>query len=354
MNNFQEKLRSLRKEKGISQEKLANFLGVTFQAVSKWETGSTMPDITLLPDIANFFSITVDELLCVEAIDQNKLYLEFENKAEKFFRDGKYSEMLDIWLEAYHKLPNDIRVKEKLMSAYYDTDKMKFCREIEELGNEIFAESNDSYYKGQAIREMSVTYAACGNMPLAEKWAEKADMIHHTKEKIASEIHSGHELLQDINFYTFWAFDNLFYMTVKAVCDGILSKNERLETVETSAKLFETLYKNDDAGFETLRQIFRLHMLAAEFSDNEKSAQYHFTRAYKLALKSTEVSEHTLDIPLLWNFKIQNAPCDNFAVVRTMLNELQSREEYLRFKKVDWFCQIIQDLKNVVFSADES
>ena len=86
MNNFQEKLRSLRKEKGISQEKLANFLGVTFQAVSKWETGSAMPDIALLPDIARFFSITVDELLCVETIDQNKLYMEYENKAENHLK----------------------------------------------------------------------------------------------------------------------------------------------------------------------------------------------------------------------------------------------------------------------------
>lgn len=348
MNNFQEKLRSLRKEKGISQEKLANFLGVTFQAVSKWETGSAMPDITLLPDIARFFSVTVDELLCVEAIDQDRLYNEFENKAEKLFRDGKYSEVLDIWREAYHKLPNDIRVKEMLMSAYYDTDKVKFCKEIEKLGNEIFSESNDSYYRGQAIREMSITYASCGNMPLAEKWAAKAGMIHQTKEKISSEIHSGGELLQDISFYTFWAFDGLFYMAVKAACDGTLSKKESYETAETAAKLFEILYKNDDAGFETLRQMFRLHMLAAEYSDDEKTAEYHLKRAYELAVKAANVSEHTLDLPLLWGLKIQGAPSDNFAVVNTMLNELQNVEEYFRFKNTDWFCKIIQEIENII------
>lgn len=353
MNNFQEKLRSLRKEKGISQEKLANFLGVTFQAVSKWETGSAMPDITLLPDIARFFSVTVDEILCVEAIDQDRLYNEFKSKAERLFREGKYSEMLDIWREAYHKLPNDIRVKEMLMSAYYDTDKVKFYREIEELGNEIFAESADSYYRGQAIREMSVTYAACGNMPLAEKWAAKAGMIHQTKEKISSEIHSGSELLQDISFYTFRAFDGLFYMAVKAACDGALSENESFETVETAAILLEALYKNDDAGFETLRQMFRLHMLAAEYSDDEKSTEIHLKRAFELAVKAAKVSEHTLDLPLLWGLELQGAPSDNYAVARTMLNELQSIEGYLRFKNTDWFCKIIQSLKNVICSESE-
>ncbi len=110
--------------------------------------------------------------------------------------------MLEIWQEAYHMLPNNIRVKEMLVSAYYDTDKVKFRKEIEELGNEIFSESTDSYYRGQVIREMAVTYAACGNMPLEEKWAAKAGMIHQIREKILSAIHSGNELLQDISFYT--------------------------------------------------------------------------------------------------------------------------------------------------------
>ncbi|MCH5194068.1 MAG: helix-turn-helix transcriptional regulator [Oscillospiraceae bacterium] len=348
MNNFQEKLKSLRKEKGISQEKLADFLGVTFQAVSKWETGSTMPDITLLPDIARFFGITVDELLCVEAIDKDRLYAEFENKAEKHFRDGRYPEMLEVWQEAYHQLPNDIKVKEMLMSAYYDTDKIRYCKEIEELGNEIFSESTDSYYRGQVIREMSVTYAACRNMPLAEKWAAKAGIVHQVREKILSEIHSGNELLQDISFYTFWSFDNLFYMTVKAVCDGVLSRKESFEMAETAAKLFEVLYKNDEAGFETIRQMFRLHSLAAEYSDNEECAGYHLTRAFELAVRSPEISEHTLGLPLLYSWKIQNAPDNNFSMIETMLNEMQNSKGYSLWRNTVWFCKIMEELEKVI------
>lgn len=47
-------------KKGISQEILANYLNVSFQAVSKWENNNTYPDIMLLPEIAKFFEITVD------------------------------------------------------------------------------------------------------------------------------------------------------------------------------------------------------------------------------------------------------------------------------------------------------
>ena len=57
------KIAELRKEKGTGQQALADVLGVSYQSVSKWETGITMPDITLLPVIAEYFNISVDELL---------------------------------------------------------------------------------------------------------------------------------------------------------------------------------------------------------------------------------------------------------------------------------------------------
>ena len=78
---FSDKLKSLRAEKKVSQEKLAQYLKVSFQAVSKWENGNAYPDITLLPDIARFFGVTIDELLCVELIDENRLFEEYSEKA---------------------------------------------------------------------------------------------------------------------------------------------------------------------------------------------------------------------------------------------------------------------------------
>ena len=53
----------LRKEKGITQEGLAEMLGVSGQAVSKWENDQTCPDISLLPQLAKILGVTVDELL---------------------------------------------------------------------------------------------------------------------------------------------------------------------------------------------------------------------------------------------------------------------------------------------------
>lgn len=61
-----ENIMKLRKQKGITQEELANFLGVTKASVSKWENGQSMPDIILLPEIATYFDVTVDQLMGYE------------------------------------------------------------------------------------------------------------------------------------------------------------------------------------------------------------------------------------------------------------------------------------------------
>lgn len=55
-------IKTLRLAKEVKQEELAEYLGVSFQAVSKWETGASVPDIALLPNLAVFFGVTIDEL----------------------------------------------------------------------------------------------------------------------------------------------------------------------------------------------------------------------------------------------------------------------------------------------------
>ena len=64
-----EKIRNLRKNRNISQEVLSQYLGVTFQAVSKWENGSAMPDVALIPAIASFFEVSTDELFDFNRIE---------------------------------------------------------------------------------------------------------------------------------------------------------------------------------------------------------------------------------------------------------------------------------------------
>lgn len=62
MTKLCENIVNRRKTMGLSQEKLAEKLGVTFQAVSKWENGKSTPDITLLPLLADIFDCSIDEL----------------------------------------------------------------------------------------------------------------------------------------------------------------------------------------------------------------------------------------------------------------------------------------------------
>lgn len=96
MNKFGDFLYKLRKEKGITQSMLADELGVTNKAVSKWETGESMPETSLLLPISRIFDVTVDELLDgkrkSEQIKDNKFADDEEenfNKEKHLFTRGK-------------------------------------------------------------------------------------------------------------------------------------------------------------------------------------------------------------------------------------------------------------------------
>ena len=67
---FHEKLLELRKSRGLTQEELAEALYVSRTAVSKWESGRGYPGIDSLKEISRFFSVTIDELICPQALDK--------------------------------------------------------------------------------------------------------------------------------------------------------------------------------------------------------------------------------------------------------------------------------------------
>ena len=97
--SFADKLIQLRKAKGLSQEDLADSLGVSRQAISRWEQGYTFPDLLNLQKIMKVFGVSADYLICDEYADEgnnddlpapetDKLQSQFDFKANRFLIIG--------------------------------------------------------------------------------------------------------------------------------------------------------------------------------------------------------------------------------------------------------------------------
>ncbi len=114
--NIGKNITAFRKDAGMTQEDLAGQIGVSAQAVSKWETGVSMPDILLLPVIADVFGITVDEIYTGkrEPKEENKPHIGFDVAPE-----AVYQAMIDTMDRAWF---GDVYTKEELLEEYKKND----------------------------------------------------------------------------------------------------------------------------------------------------------------------------------------------------------------------------------------
>lgn len=104
MNAIGKNIHTLRKQNGFTQEELAGKLGVTYQAVSKWENDTTAPDISLLPELAAVFGTSIDALLGYAADKKTSVYYEERYKDTEYYWGVKPSFMC---LEVLRILPPD-------------------------------------------------------------------------------------------------------------------------------------------------------------------------------------------------------------------------------------------------------
>ena len=74
-----ENIKRLRRELNLTQEELATHLGISFQSISKWERGEGYPDITMLPSLANYFNISIDELVGMSEVVKSEKYKEIND-----------------------------------------------------------------------------------------------------------------------------------------------------------------------------------------------------------------------------------------------------------------------------------
>lgn len=110
-HNLGEKLKSLRKKYDLTQEQLAEKLGVSFQAVSKWETNAAAPDISMLPVLANFYRVTIDELLGVDIMRAGEKIEQYKLEIYRLLGEWKLVEAVDEARRACSEFPagDDLR-----------------------------------------------------------------------------------------------------------------------------------------------------------------------------------------------------------------------------------------------------
>ena len=97
-----ERLKKYRKDRNMTQEQLAEVFGISPQSISKWECGDGYPDITFLPAIANYFEVTVDELIGNDEISAKEdVQKKYFNVVQKLSHD----ERLTLGLKYHKKYP---------------------------------------------------------------------------------------------------------------------------------------------------------------------------------------------------------------------------------------------------------
>ena len=98
----------LRKEHSMTQEQLAEALGVTFASVSKWERGVATPELTLIAEMADLFGVSLDALVGFEALNGGAEAL--EKRIHNLQRQKKYEEAVIEAEKALLRYPNDFKI----------------------------------------------------------------------------------------------------------------------------------------------------------------------------------------------------------------------------------------------------
>lgn len=106
MIRLSENLKRYRIMKDLTQEDIAEYLGITPQSVSKWERGESYPDITFLPALANIFETSIDLLIGMDSIRAEETRYSIHKKANEFQRSGDYDSAERVYREALLIYPN--------------------------------------------------------------------------------------------------------------------------------------------------------------------------------------------------------------------------------------------------------
>lgn len=192
--NIGNTIKYLRKSKDITQDELADILGVSYQSVSRWETGACYPDMELLPVISDFFGITVDKLLGINEKAEQEKVNQYLNRFQEAISKGKVYDCIAIAREGIAEYPNNFALLNKLMYALFiagDSDgnipewkenMEEYDAEITALGERIMKYCPDQNIRLEATARLAFNHCEMGRKEIGRSIYETLPSAQYCKE----------------------------------------------------------------------------------------------------------------------------------------------------------------------------
>ena len=237
--NIGNKIKILRKQRGITQEQLADSIGVSFQAVSKWENNIALPDITLAPLLASYFSVSMDELFDFNLKEMECAVKNIADEAYEY-RESNPLESRRILEEGLKKHPeNDVLLNSLLYVLNYSDNP----DETIGVASKIIEKTTQSDIKYDALRFLAYAYKAKGDFKSAEAAIEQIPEITFTKLTEKAYLLSGQAKFEAAEKQKLISSENLIQMMWKSAEyyeeNGMIDK--AIEETEKALKIISVI-----------------------------------------------------------------------------------------------------------------
>lgn len=270
-----QKIKELRKKADVNQEKFAEYLGVTAQAVSKWEVEGCYPDIEILPSIANFFNISIDELMCFDVMkNQEKIDMIINQagpeRSKKWF-DGT---IIEMFRNTVQEFPNNYDLLYCLAKTlcftkkpYVDEEeKQKNLRESISICTRILSDCTDDNLRFRSLQVLARAYKDIGEKEKAVETANRLPLARDSRDMVLPEIldeeAKSNQIVQNI-----WLLSDMFEYLIENLANSKYKNNseKRVELFKKIVSIEEILHENNDYIYETLRLRAVYYWLAEDY-----------------------------------------------------------------------------------------
>lgn len=249
--NIGNKIRELRKQRGITQEQLAESIGISFQAVSKWENNIAFPDISLLPILASYFGVSMDELFDFSLKEMECAVKSITKEAYKF-RESDPIESRMILEEGLKKYPdNDLLLNNLLYVLNYTDDP----DETIAIAGKLIEKTTHYDVRFDALRFLAYAYKAKGDLESAKAAIEQIPEIYFTKLSEVAYLFSGKEKFEAAEKQKWISFEDLIQMMWK-IAECYEENGEVDKAVKETEKALGLVKIIDNSNFDIYTEFF--------------------------------------------------------------------------------------------------